>query len=159
MATALLLRCNNERYKTKDTNQTAVCHGTAEHWRHERMVLDCSPAWKMMLLPTCGRNTTSKKEGPEKLITETASTRVHAAERSLGPFLDNKVWIATYMVGLFRTPRTGSRCWHNVALVPRTRPERARCTPPQALEPRTRPERARCTPPQAQVPRFRLERA
>ena len=45
-----------------------------------------------------------------------------------------------------------------LALVPRTRVERARCTSPQVQVSRTRLERARCTP-QVQVPRTQLERA
>ena len=61
--TALLLRCNNGRYKNEGYEPNGCVHGTSEHWRHERMVSNCAPAWKMMLLPTCGRNTTSKKGG------------------------------------------------------------------------------------------------
>ena len=61
--TALLLRCNNGRYKNEGYEPNGCVHGTSEHWRHERMVSNCALAWKMMLLPTCGRNTTSKKGG------------------------------------------------------------------------------------------------
>ena len=38
-------RIENERYEPN-----GCVHGWSEHWRHERMVLNCAPTWKMIML-------------------------------------------------------------------------------------------------------------
>ena len=50
--TALLLRCNNGRYKNEGYEPNGCVHGTSEHWRHERMVSNCAPALLLLLLRT-----------------------------------------------------------------------------------------------------------